>query len=518
MSYTKRTGGAKEFHYTKEDIKRIESEDTESTREFKKALYAWKNKERNSQKKIKRSPSNYQNKEKHKVNIVDKPKKINHNQTEEFNLNKHESPSSVKFKQIWKNVKYRTRKVYRKIKPHHYYDYKRLIKNTLILLVIGILMSIVYSNLDQLNSISLIFFKLGSCLLLLGLFLGAKFLWRTYKNLKFLLKIQRKWIKIGLWAILLIILIFAYQQREDILNPTINQYQEMDWKIFYPVTFSFDEAKYELSEVTDEITEETSDFFEEDIDFTINPKNIMLSYFYLGNGNNLEYTVYGELNDYLKDLPRSMSYYYSAPSDKDFIMRNLDNKQQKEYLDPLVEEIKSKTTNKDDQARIAISLVQQIPYDYDGLYNGDIKGKYPYEVLYTQSGVCSEKVQLMVYLLKELGFGTAILRFDMNNHDAAGIKCPPEFDYEDSGYCFVEATTPSIITDSNGDYVGTGKLSPNPQIIVISEGNSFDSVSEEYNDAKEWKRISEISGQVLDQGTYNKWQLLVKKYDIKIDY
>ncbi len=35
------TGGEKEFVYTKEDTKRIQAEDTESTKEFKKALDSW---------------------------------------------------------------------------------------------------------------------------------------------------------------------------------------------------------------------------------------------------------------------------------------------------------------------------------------------------------------------------------------------------------------------------------------------------------------------------------------------
>ena len=35
------TGGEKEFVYTKEDTERIQSEETESTKEFKKALESW---------------------------------------------------------------------------------------------------------------------------------------------------------------------------------------------------------------------------------------------------------------------------------------------------------------------------------------------------------------------------------------------------------------------------------------------------------------------------------------------
>jgi len=41
------TGGLKEFHYDKDYYKRIESEDTESTREFKKALREWRKEQRN---------------------------------------------------------------------------------------------------------------------------------------------------------------------------------------------------------------------------------------------------------------------------------------------------------------------------------------------------------------------------------------------------------------------------------------------------------------------------------------
>ncbi len=43
MSITINTGGVKEFNYSKEDIKRIESTDTESTKDFKKGYSKWLN-------------------------------------------------------------------------------------------------------------------------------------------------------------------------------------------------------------------------------------------------------------------------------------------------------------------------------------------------------------------------------------------------------------------------------------------------------------------------------------------
>lgn len=41
MRETVKTGGTKEFVYTKEDMKRIRSSDTDFTREFKEAYHKW---------------------------------------------------------------------------------------------------------------------------------------------------------------------------------------------------------------------------------------------------------------------------------------------------------------------------------------------------------------------------------------------------------------------------------------------------------------------------------------------
>ena len=250
--------------------------------------------------------------------------------------------------------------------------------------------------------------------------------------------------------------------------------------------------------------------------YMTNPKEIKLDYLLRGQHWQITYNVYGGMSNYLSDLPRSMSYSsgQAPPTSKDFVMRNLNNEKQKEFLDPLVKGIKDATSNKDDQARIAISVVQNIPYDYIGLDTGNINGKYPYEVLYTESGVCSEKAGLLAYLLRELGYGVVIFRFSVENHDAVGIKCPSQYSYRNSEYCFIESTTPDIITYSDGTYVGAGKLTSTPEIITISDGYSFDSVSEEYEDAQEYKNILNM-GRVLSQDYYNRWVSIVNKYGIK---
>ena len=250
--------------------------------------------------------------------------------------------------------------------------------------------------------------------------------------------------------------------------------------------------------------------------YMVQPRETQLNYVLRGNHGELRYTVYGGMNNYLSNLPRSISYFQdeNPPTSKDFIMRYLDNEKQKSFIEPLVNVIKETTSNQDDQARIAISIVQNIPYDYVGLDTGSISGKYPYEVLYTNTGVCSEKAGLLAYLLRDLGYGAAIFRFNVENHDAVGIKCPSQYSYINSGYCFIESTTPDIITYSDGNYVRAGKLTSTPEIIKISDGDSFDSVSEEYQDAQEYKQIIGM-GTVLTTQYYNLWLGLVNKYGMK---
>lgn len=206
-----------------------------------------------------------------------------------------------------------------------------------------------------------------------------------------------------------------------------------------------------------------------------NPKKISL----LAKSNRISYIVYSGLNDYLAGIDRSISYMEGSPqpSDYDFIIKSLNNVEQKKELDPLVDEIRKLSTDSDKQALLAINMVQNIDYDWDAFNNDEVTGKYPYEVIYTESGVCSEKSQLMAYMLRELGYATAILRFDVENHDAVGVKCPSKYEYKNTGYCFIEATSPSSIGDSYGNYVGVGTLKSTPKVIRISDGKSFQKIN-----------------------------------------
>ena len=413
-------------------------------------------------------------------------------------------------------------------------EWLQVIGGTLRISAILLVFSFIAQNLALLNELSVVRIPAGYLLLLLSLGLILSDIYRTFKWHFTRLRSKEKSVS----KFYLIIHFCLYVLVFFIILSTP-----------MPTLISLDQSAALLPATVDKITPETSenltvDTNESSMDnssldeadkapvlatdesipaylssYKASPKLVNYEYVLRGKHSQIPYIVYGGMNDFLKSQPRYILYRVdqTQPTDIDFIKKDLDNEEQKPFIDPLVREIENITSNKDDRARIAISLVQNLEYDSVGLKTGDIKGKYPYEVLYTGCGVCSEKSELLAYLLRELGYEVVIFRFETEMHDAIGIKCPYEYSYANSGYCFVETTSPSIITYSSGDYMVTGnsttRLTSMPEKLKICNGSSFDSVSEEYNDAQTWGSIG--TGRVLDEATYLKWQFLVNKYGIK---
>ena len=95
---------------------------------------------------------------------------------------------------------------------------------------------------------------------------------------------------------------------------------------------------------------------------------------------------YPLLDKYLNSK-RHPIYNYDLNTITNFI----DDPIQKEYLNSIPKRIKNITSNTDEQAKIAISLVQLIPYDTQiakAVENGDrsatVYEMYPYQVLYQE--------------------------------------------------------------------------------------------------------------------------------------
>lgn len=256
--------------------------------------------------------------------------------------------------------------------------------------------------------------------------------------------------------------------------------------------------------------------------YQTDPKNTSLKYVLRGEEKEIDFVVYEGMVDYISKLPKSI--YYSGgeePSRQDFILRNINEEEQRELLLPLVTKIQNTVKGRDDQVRTAISLVQKIPFGSSGklveLRSKQMNySRYPYEVLYDMQGVCGEKSELLAFLLKEMGYNIVLFYHKLENHESLGIKCPVGYSLRDTGYCFVETSGPSIITNDQLKYVGGITLSSEPELILISDGDSLARDLYEYKDADSLIKINKIieeKGKLSLVSTY-KLEKLKKKYGL----
>lgn len=223
--------------------------------------------------------------------------------------------------------------------------------------------------------------------------------------------------------------------------------------------------------------------------FQTEGENVTLKYILRGQEYKFNYTVYKSMRDYLSELPVYINYNGEEPKRVDFKLRNINEKEQKVLLLPLVVEIQNRGKDKEEQMRIAISIVQNIewnPSNKTTVFRNNVLNysRYPYEVLYDMQGICGEKSELLAFLLKEIGYGVAIFYNQEENHESVGIKCPLDKSWKNSGYCFVETTGPSIITDTKINYVGGIQLKSEPEVMIISDGESLNEKIYEYEDAE----------------------------------
>lgn len=240
--------------------------------------------------------------------------------------------------------------------------------------------------------------------------------------------------------------------------------------------------------------------------YATDPTSRSLPFTVKGRSGTVSVTLYGGLSRHLDAKRPAFNGQY---------LEYVNEPEQAETIRAIANTLRSQYGSGDDAARAAISLVQHIPYDYAGMSARSSNLRHPYEVLYDNTGVCSEKSLLLAALLKELGYGVALLSFDSQSHMAVGISSPSQYAYRSTGYAFVESTRPNIPTYAEGNYVGTGQLTTMPGVVSVAAGKSFASIGEEAADANEYRSLLAM-GTVLDPYHYSRWRAIVAKYDIPV--
>jgi len=252
-------------------------------------------------------------------------------------------------------------------------------------------------------------------------------------------------------------------------------------------------------------------------------RDLVLDYFFEGVIHNISFSVYEGGSDYVKGISRVISYEGSEiKSRSDFNVRSFDDEIQEFLIRPLVKEIQNLApNNKVNQARIAVSIVQNIPYfpsnetfSFAGLEVD--YSRYPYEVLYDYAGICGEKSELLAFLLRDLGYDVAIFYFADENHEAVGIKCPVEESLYGSGYCFVETGGHAIISDISMEFSEGVRLESTPDVLVVSRGISLPEGLDEYRDADTLRNIQERN--FFGYLKFWKKDNIIKKYDLANTY
>jgi hypothetical protein len=241
--------------------------------------------------------------------------------------------------------------------------------------------------------------------------------------------------------------------------------------------------------------------------FQQSPKTTSFSYFIGGDLRALSFTTFGGLSDFFSS--KSHSYHYDP--EKGVIMDLLENEVQNEYMLSFVEMIRKRSFTSDDQAKIAISLVQRIPYNGNSYTRTATDWYYPYETLHNNEGSAADKSVLLAYILNELGYETVLFEFPA--HMAVGIKSSSRYSFYDTGFAYIETTRPTIITYEPDSGSGGFSISQNPRVIHLSGGRKAIDLSTEYGDAKRMKQLEEMGGN-LNQSYRAELAKISEKYDL----
>lgn len=255
----------------------------------------------------------------------------------------------------------------------------------------------------------------------------------------------------------------------------------------------------------------------------------------------LNATYHGQELTIKQTLYKSADQYYSSDPDKEdfgnkyssFVFSYKEDKTIKE----LAQNIKSlgrKLGLTDDQTMdLATSFVQNIPYDKekgalvlsgDG-DSGETIGRFPYETLYDNKGICTDKSYLMAAIIKEMGYGVSIMVFDKEKHMAVGVKTPSGYTSLNTKYSYLETTNtgfkvgqlPSINDKEGGannpqinnfpknggsDYlkqIPDSNFTPPTEVDKVADGKEYQRIIEITNDLNRIKElIPQINSEVKD--------------------
>lgn len=153
---------------------------------------------------------------------------------------RHESPQSPPTIQTRLVRKYRRAVGWLKHKRHHRHYWKLTLKNIGIAVALLLVLGIVFTNIHTLNSIVLWFIPLGGLALLVTLFFFIKYTWRSFKGLRIWFDGTANGIRVVMFIVLALILVFAWQSRDNLFDSVAERWAAADIESLFPIGISDD--------------------------------------------------------------------------------------------------------------------------------------------------------------------------------------------------------------------------------------------------------------------------------------
>lgn len=261
-------------------------------------------------------------------------------------------------------------------------------------------------------------------------------------------------------------------------------------------------------------------------------KQITLKCNYRGQKVTVKENLYKSIDDFYGADPKKRSYT-ALSNYKGFVSSYPEDG----AIDSLVQKINAKgkamNLSKDEILDLATCFVQNIPYDREKgkivLSQGDgvnvnpldakaMLGRFPYETLYDNEGICTDKSYLEAAIVEKMRYGVAILTFNKERHMAVGVKTPAKYSSYDGKYSYLETTNtgynvgqiPAIDEQSGsaksssiervskkeeGKYWIPDIPEPDlsqPKVISLSDGNEYMRIVETTKRLKRMKELIKI--------------------------
>jgi hypothetical protein len=234
------------------------------------------------------------------------------------------------------------------------------------------------------------------------------------------------------------------------------------------------------------------------------PKEISLTCDYKGNELVINHTLHGNVNQFYKNSDK-----YSKVDYVDYVYEHEEDETFNILTNKILAVANDNKLTSDQTLDLTACFIQNIPYDEakaDRIlnYNESIEPRLPYETIYENSGVCSDKSFLGALIFKKLGYGVSFFEFNEQQHIATAIRVPSEYGNYSSNYAFMELT-------GEGLYVG--------DIPVLDEGRGqgsneysiyLDYNSQKISDSLQLGRPSEI----IEYHAGKEYQLIAKRAQI----